>query len=285
MSAPPKPLPDLFIRLSGRGIKPWVVPMRTLASVMNAVQRLVDQNDDEIEVEAEEETVDVRAVEGESPIDLAERSLRLVQVKSGSAVYGVTTAAPTSSLSIISDTGRSIENPANAAWSGSTISSLKELSEVARSQGCNIELCEAKNGRYVGDVLARICPLTFHEVSESAFVRGITSVYGRLERIGGATELRCGLRVTDQPRMVFCDIAGIDLIRKMGPHLYEDIFVSGEATWLRHNWHLRTMKITSFEPPKTGSILDVLDRMHELGGHGWDKVRDPDKLIAGMRGA
>jgi hypothetical protein len=259
--------------------------MRTLASVMNAVQRLVDQNDEDTEVEREDETVDEVAAEGELPNQLAERSLRLVQIKKGSAVYGVVAAAPAPSLAIISETGLAIKNPAKAAWSGSTISSIKELSEVARSQGCQIDFCEAKDGRRPGNVIARISPLTFHEISESAFVRGTTSVYGRLERIGGATELRCGLRLTDQPRMVFCDISGVDLIRQMGQHLYEDIVVSGDATWLRHNWHLRTMRITSFEPPKTGSILDVLDRMHELGGHGWDKVRNPDKLLAEMRGA
>jgi hypothetical protein len=70
----------------------------------------------------------------------------------------------------------------------------------------------------------------------------------------------------------------------MGPYLYQDIVVAGDATWLRHNWQLKGLRITSFEPPKKGSIIDVLDKMHELGGFAWDKVRDPEQTIARMRG-
>lgn len=44
------------------------------------------------------------------------------------------------------------------------------------------------------------------------------------------------------------------------------------------------MTIQSFEPPKQGSILEALDAIYEAGGKAWDKVKEPEKKIAEMRG-
>ena len=77
-----KPEPAFIIRLVGRGVSPWAVPMRSLTSVLQAVQRLVEQRDDFVDdLEAEAE------VHGDSGI-----VLHLLNVKSGSAAYAV--AAP-----------------------------------------------------------------------------------------------------------------------------------------------------------------------------------------------
>jgi hypothetical protein len=278
-----KPNPHFYIRLVGTGIKPWIVPMRALARVMDAVQRLVDQREDEFEAEGEG-IVGEQGEKESAGVDVSLRALRLVGLTTKSAGYAVASTTPEIAISVLSETGKSIRSPQNAEWSGSQISSIKDLSEVAKSQGCVIEFRESGRGGAMGDVLAKITPLTFDEISGSAFVYGDTSIYGRLERIGGATEPHCGLRIADQPKMVICHIAGTELIRKMGQYLYQDIIVTGEAKWLRHNWQIRDMKITSFEAPKTGEIRDVLERMWQAGGKEWDKVRDSDKVIQRMRG-
>ena len=270
-----KPSPDFIVRLIGHGVKPWAVPMRTLARVLDAVQRLVDQREDEFAEDAV-----VGDFEGQEEIAAESvATLRLVDVKAKSAGYAVAAKYGAAAIAVISDVGKAIQRPKDADWSGSTISSIKELSEVARSLGCIIEF-----GKPGGDVLAKITPLTYREVSESAFVHGYTSIYAALVRIGGATEPHCGLRLPDQSRMVFCHV-NPNLIREMGKFLYQDIVVGGDATWLRHNWQLKDLKITSFEPPKKGSIRDVLKKLYNAGGAGWDSVADPDKYISEMRGA
>lgn len=47
---------------------------------------------------------------------------------------------------------------------------------------------------------------------------------------------------------------------------------------------LKYFTVTSFEPPKTGSIRDALSRIHQAGGKAWDGIDDPDAKIAEMRG-
>jgi len=71
----------------------------------------------------------------------------------------------------------------------------------------------------------------------------------------------------------------------LGRFLYQDVMVNGQAVWLRHSWQIRSFTINSFEPPKTGSIQNALKRIHDAGGSAWDKIPDPDKAIAEMRGA
>jgi hypothetical protein len=119
----------------------------------------------------------------------------------------------------------------------------------------------------------------------TAFITGPTSIFGKIERVGGATEMHCGIHLANQVRMVICRVATEDLVRQLGRYMYQNVMLSGEATWLRHNWHIKHFKITGFESPKTGSIRDALRRIHDAGGKAWDGIKDPAKYIKEMRGA
>src|SRR5688572_12151846 len=130
-----KPHPDFVVRLVGPGIKPWAIPMRSLARVLDAIQRLVDQRDDEIEGD------DRLAEDHSAPemVDTESRALRLVDMKARSAGYAVAAPVPDLALGVLRRTGSDIESPEAADWSNASLSSLKELSEVAKSLGCEIE--------------------------------------------------------------------------------------------------------------------------------------------------
>ena len=97
--------------------------------------------------------------------------------------------------------------------------------------------------------------------------------------------MHCGVHLPNQTRMVICRVASADLVRELGRFMYQNVMLSGEATWLRHNWHIKYFKITGFEPPKTGSIREALQRIYDAGGKAWDEVKNPDKFIRDMRGA
>jgi hypothetical protein len=84
--------------------------------------------------------------------------------------------------------------------------------------------------------------------------------------------------------MLVFHVANEDLVRQLGQFLYQYLVVTGEATWLRHNWSIKTMVIKSFEPPKTGSIMGVLRRVYDAGGSGWDAIDDPNAALVEMRG-
>jgi len=270
--------PNFVVRLVGGGVRPWLVPLRTLTRTLDAVQRLLDQGDDlsgdTLEVDGEQDSEDSQLKVG----------LQLLDVKSSSAAYKVASSEPTQTLQALKIFGKSLEDPENALWGAAAISSIKDLSDVAKALGCEIEFRLPGKGRDYGDILARVQPTTFTEVSARAFISGRTSVYAKIERVGGATEMHCGIRLPDHPRkMVICHVVNRDLVRQLGQLMYEHVTVSGVATWIRSGWRLKTINIDSFEPPKKGSILETLRRVHKAGGHGWDKVINPDAEIAEMR--
>lgn len=273
---------DFIIRIVGKGVRPWAVPFRTLARVLEAVQRLVDQRDDE----SDEDVVDEK---GDDVKPEEVRTLHLVDIKSTSATYAV--AAPNREIAhnVIAEFGRSIEHPDKVEWTTATLSSLKDLSDVAKSLECEIELRKPKNGsagKPYGNVIAIVTPRSYDAVASSAYVSGRTSVYARIERVGGAAAMHCGIRLPNSPRkMVICRVASDSLVRELGQLIYQSVILTGQATWLRHNWKLRHLIIDRFEPPKTGSILDTLRIAHDRGGSAWDSIEDPDALIAEMRGS
>jgi len=250
-------------------IRPWDIPVRSLTRIFNAVQRLIEHTESEI-TELEEEESSQHSI---SPI-------QLLDVISRSAAYPVAAFNGTAAIKILGDIGKNLENPSVAEWDSVSLSSIEEISAAAKAIGCTVEIRKDHKG---GSVLAKITPQTYNEISESAFIKGESSVYGYLERIGGATKPHCGLRIAAQSaKMLICHVASEELVRKLGPYVYTNIRVSGEVTWYRKNWKIKTIEIQSFDPLKEGSIREALESIYEAGGKAWDNVDDPKSLIRGI---
>jgi hypothetical protein len=272
-----KPPVNLVVRMVGPHMRPWGVPLRTLARVLEATQRLAEPPSDEVPISPAEEDIESeeeKANESVRPI------LRLIDIKQGSAKYEV--AAPSDAVSRLRLAGEGIINPSDADWAASQVRSIGDLSAIARSLGCTIEFIDPS--KKDDGVIARISPSTYDEIEGNAFVHGSTTVIGLLERVGGATQLHCGLRLPDQSRMLICKISDSELARQLARYLYQVVTVSGKAQWLRKTWQIKRFEIRSFDGPKTGSVIASLKATYLAGGNAWDKISDPDKYIAEMRG-
>jgi len=256
--------------------------MRSLTATLQAVQSLMEARPGEWRDSDEEDDGVTQHGDMEPGGDA---SLFLLDVVAKSATYPVAARDSEQVLRVLRDTGEAIANPESEKWSSGMLYPIRNLSEVAQALGCQIEFRLPGSGRQMGDVIATISPETYDEIAKSAFVTGETSVYGRLERIGGATRLRCGLRVPEQPnRMIICSVSHRDLAQELGQYLYEHIVVVGTATWFRRDWVLKHVDVRGFEKPKTGSIMDALKRIHKAGGSAWDDIEDPASFLAAQRG-
>lgn len=265
---------DFVIRIVAPGLKPWGVAFRSLSRVLDAAQRLIEQREESDDPEGQERD-DALA---------AERVLRLVDVKTGSAAYRVAVPNPESALKLIAATGRGIEEPKSFEWTPATLSAFKDLSEVAKSMNCTIEF-RSPGAKGYGPVLATITPGTYAVVSRSAFITGHTSVYAKIERVGGATEMHCGIRLVAKPRkMVVCRVQGEDLVRELGQYIYQNVMLTGLATWHRSSMRLKTIDISGFDPPKKGTFMEAIDDLRVLTNGAWDRVGDPVKYLAEIRG-
>ena len=241
-----------------------------MARVSQATQRLIEQcaaDDDEDASQPSSNGI----------------TIQLLQVRRGSVAYTYASDDRDSSWNRLALTGSGLKNPEDSEWTEADLSALKELSEVAHSLGCSIEFRKPYDGRKLGDVLATITPVSFDAAAASAYVIGQWSSFALIERAGGAGAMRCGIRVPKQPKMVFCTVDDEKLVRELGRHIYEWVHISGEATWLRYGWRLKTMKITGMKPKKRISLVESAKAIHDAGGFGWDNVADPDAVLAEMR--
>ncbi len=271
-----KPIPDFTVRLVAKGIRPWAVPVRVLGRVLIAAQRLFNENEDIDDTSSDTEEADANGRE--------KTMLRLLGITSGSAVYQVSSTKPLEAVNRLTFLEKEISMPGQADWQANELSSIEELSGIAKSFGCIIEFCHPKKNKRQWVPIATIHPDTFNKISATAFISGYTSVYARIERVGGVVQKRCGIRLASQPnKMISCRIHSDELVRNLGQHIYQNVIVAGNATWLRRTSELCKMEISSFEPPKRGSIKEMLQRVHAAGGNAWDAIDDPDAVIAEMR--
>jgi len=260
------PKPNILIRFRGK-IKPEDVPLSMLNDAMMAFQRLASEMsglaDDELQ---------------------ARQFMQLLNVRRGSAAYQFLMDSPGTVTDQLRLVGHALKEPLEHDFDEPTITPIMRLSRIARRLRCDITI-EVPHGRRDHDVLATIRPNSYSELWSSIFVRGETSVSGNLQRVGGAQEMKCALRVPNRPRLLICKISSSNLARDLGRYLYENITVTGPARWIRTTWTLRTLTVQSFETPKNGSVLEALDRAWDAGADAWDDIDDPETFITEMTGA
>jgi hypothetical protein len=116
------------------------------------------------------------------------------------------------------------------------------------------------------------------------FISGDTSIAGRVLRVGGATEIRCALRVTFQERVLSCVVANIDVAKKLANRLYEEVAVQGSATWLKNTWQMVNFTIKDVHSFKKTKTCQAFEELREAGGKGWDAIEDPQKYLEELSG-
>ena len=244
----------LEVRFEGGNISPDKILVPDLALVIRAVQRLAA---------------------GQLPDDSAslpeEEKLRLVRIRRGSARYalaGSSRAVVGANLRILGDV---IQHPDQIGENDYVLHPVHALSHTAAKLECKISIREPGSG---GVVLARIGPETYGDLSKSILIAGHTEFGGKVERVGGATKSRCGLRVAFQKRMLICRVPNTAVARTLGENLYKRVVVSGEAAWIRTTWRVYAFRIETVRPLREGSLFDKIEAIRQAGGSDWDRIKD-----------
>ena len=272
-SKPPvKPVSEpvgFYVRLHGPGASLASTPFRRVGGVLNAVQRLIEQPEDPRAHERDPEVAPVR------------NALTLLDLREGSAVYGVAAQLPAAAMRQVRRTGRDLEAIDGADWTAADVSALSELSRVAKAQGVVVELREAGPAGELGPVVAAVGPGTGERVRAAAFVRQRTSLYGVLKRVGGATATRCAVRAPGRRSLIYCGVRSEPLARALGRYVYRPMTLHGEAVLVGRRRYVHRFRVESFDPHEEGSLVEALREVHAAGGDGWDGVEDPAALIYG----
>jgi hypothetical protein len=269
MARPKRPAPVFEVLFDGKGLYPEAIPLGTLTQTLSAIRRLAAGSEPPDEDEDEE-------TNGPD-----EGSIRLLDVKRGSAVFQFFSPSAKADLAHLREAGKVLETPEELGDSHYVIRPIELLSTIARRLNCALVMREAAAEKAV---LATIVSTSYERLSDRLFLTGETSLTGRVERVGGATARRCALRVSFQSRMLFCRVASEEVARQLGGMLYQDVAVTGKAWWLRNSWKVVSFTIHSVYQPKPGSLEEAFQALHAAGGSGWDGESDPAAHIKEVSG-
>lgn len=260
---PKKPQPSFQVRLTGTGLVPERVPLRAFTDTLSAVQRLASG----------------RSAEDESP---HANPVSLLDIRRGSAVYECVAKDANFAVSRFESLGQMLGNPESAIDQDfdDTLSPLEELSGIARKLRCVIQIRKAIKPH---NIIAEIDADAFRNVSQHLIVEGTTNLSGTIVRVGGATDMKCVLRLPMRQRLLYCNVANSDLLRELGKRLYQDVIATGHARWLQRTWWVYSFKVSGIEDKPKGKILAGLRAMYEAGGSHWDEVSNPEALIKELR--
>jgi hypothetical protein len=205
-------------------------------------------------------------------------------VRKGSAVYVCISRSPDEALANLGRIAALLEGQQDSETSDDGLVAafrpIQMLSDVARIIGCRIEVALA--GKRTNPLFV-VTGEDSQRVSERLLLSGETTILGQVERAGGATEMRCLLRVPGRHRILYCDVATKELVRKLGQHLYENIAAVGTAVWIHRSWYVYKFKITSFTQPRLGDTTEALQELRKAGLNAWDDIPDPEALIGEYR--
>jgi hypothetical protein len=259
-----KPEAVFEVVFSGPGVYPEQIPLGSLSRILSAIHSLAMGH----ELPTDDD--------GEAVADDDKDPVRLVDVKRGSAILRFADRAAKQSIKNLREVGRILKDPEKIGDNIHILNPIEDLSASARRLNCSIIMKQAHSNN---GVLARIEPTSYHSLSQSVFVSGETAVMGSVQRVGGATARKCGLRVSFQPRMLFCRVASTELARTLGQLLYQQVVVHGTARWVKASWRLYSLEISAVKELKEGTAEQAIESLRQAGGKGWDDIDNPQEFL------
>lgn len=255
------------VRLIAPGLLPEKIPLRAVSDALSAVQDLASGRDP-----LEQQQVP------------PEKGIGLIDVGPGSAVYTCLFRAPDEAIANLRRVGMLLSAPDSAEANGDTLTTalrpIQSLSDVAKSQGCRVVVTAKGHRRRP---LLSVEQDDFRRISSELFATGETTVVGTINRVGGATGMRCLLRVPGRRRILYCDVRSRELVRRLGQHLYEQIAALGTARWFHRSWKLYEFTINDFTQPHFGDPVEAIKELRHAGLSAWDQIDDPERYIQELR--
>lgn len=266
MAKTPAATPTFEVRFVAPGLLPEKIPFRAVSEALAAMQDLASGRD----------PFETRQVP-------PEKLIGLLKVRRGSAVYSCVSRAPDEARHNLKLVGRMLSNMEGKQKESDLMVSafrpIEALSSVARSVGCRLEIYPAAKGD--DDPIFTIEAGDFERLSSRLLLKGETTVVGTVVRVGGATGMRCLMRVPQRHHLLYCDVADRKLVRQLGKHLYEQIAASGTATWIHRSWHIYDFNLRGFSQPRLGDPTKAIAKLRDAGLRAWDNIPDPDSYLKG----
>lgn len=251
------------------GVFPEKVPLHALSKIFAAVQKLASgSSPSELDLDDEDD-------------ESVDNLFGLLSVNRGSSRYGISNVNPEKSLDNIRAVGRVLNKPDSIGDREFILGPIDNLSGISKALKSPILLREPGKD---GQVLVSINPDSYENLTSRLFVRGESSLFGEIIRVGGATGRKCAMRISNRSRLLHCKVQNQTLARQLGQKMYEKVTVYGMAEWLKTTWSVIKFNIKSMKHVKRKNPAELIESLRSSGGDGWDEIKDPVAFLNEMAG-
>lgn len=246
---------QMEIRLIGGGISPATIRASELADIIKSIEESV-----------------VGMISSEYPEQGEAVVFGLVSIQEGSARLGFCSSLPAVTLAAFITISGAISANNYSKLPIRSIKAVKAVADFARRKQCVAEF--RVHGRPEVPV-AQLTAASEVPIPAAKFLSSKTTIYGRVERIGGATP-KVSIRLPQHDTLI-CDIAEQQAI-ELARHLYGWVGIAGEAKWAADTLTIDQFSVDSITNYTDQPVTASMKKLSAALGKYWLDV--PDVLSA-----
>lgn len=245
----------LELKFFGNGINPEAVKPSEIANLIANFEKLLlhQAKGDDPGIDVDEVLFSFERIENKS-LSLGFKALKVKQILVSSYLV-IATAFTSGDYSKINRTA---------------IGSLKEIVKFSKKHNCEGSF------RLNDETISSFAPNIEIEYSAPASIKGETTVYGKIIRIGGE-EPKLHFRTNDEEKLIF-DIDEA-LAKKLSPRLYDFIGLVGVATWDIVNFRIENFEVKRIIDLEDTPITQTFNELKGIIGKYWDEVEDIESYL------
>jgi hypothetical protein len=254
-------MPVVFeVNLSGEGIFPESIRASELADILKSIEKAVT----------------AVATQADSSLDSTNFIIGLVQIEKGSARLAFSSSQPSIAKSSFNEVTNAVSQKKVYRLPQAAVEEVERMADFSKRKGCVIELRP--------DI--QQAPTTFIQpdtdlgLQETPTFSSDSVVFGKLERIGGKKPM-ARIRISEHDALS-CSIS-LDLAKTLATRLYENVGLTGRATWNTETWSLIAFNIHGITPYEGGPIKEAFRELAEAAGDAWADVEDVKTYIRSLR--
>jgi len=151
-----------------------------------------------------------------------------------------------------------------------SLDSLREVQSKIRKYNCVGQF------KINGEPRGEITPTTEIKISENQRIKGDTTIYGKIVRVGG---------VSPRIRLELIEGYGLsinvseEVAREIARNLYDVISLNGIATWNRKDFHVIDFDVESIGKYRATSNINSFNELREVLGEYWDKIDNIEEIL------
>ena len=159
-----------------------------------------------------------------------------------------------------------------------SIKSLKKIATFSKKNKCSIEFYTENKPTSP----AIIHPDTTIEIPAGRYLEGTTTIYGRVESVGGRQKPRVFLSLPKPPSL-HCDVSE-EMAIKLAPRLYTWVGVVGRATWNTDDHSIEAFEIEALTPFEDTPLSEAVKELSKVTGKSWKEEKDVIGAVKRLRG-